>query len=74
MQMPKCGISGEHGISLVLGSIEVPTFLESVFGRTNHDLDASRGDLEFFSGQPLTGMDNTAVRPSYPLKVSPIPF
>ena len=57
------------------GSIEVPTFLESVFGRTNRDLDASREIWNFFSGQPLTGMDNQlSAREAISLKVSPNPF
>lgn len=56
------------------GSIEVPSFLESVFGKTNRDFDASREIWNFFSGQPLTGPAGQAGRPLLAIDAYPNPF
>ena len=56
------------------GSIDVPFFLESVFGKTNRDFDASREIWNFFTGQPLTGAEERAVVPLATITAFPNPF
>ena len=56
------------------GSIDVPFFLESVFGKTNRDFDASREIWNFFTGQPLTGIAHLAAEAASSVTAFPNPF
>lgn len=58
------------------GSIDVPPFLESVFGKTNRDFDASREIWNFFTGRPatVTGLEQPAGTVQVAVTAFPNPF
>ncbi|MCB9265201.1 MAG: T9SS type A sorting domain-containing protein [Lewinellaceae bacterium] len=55
------------------GSIPVPVFLEDVMGKVNRDFDASREIWNFFSGQPLTGLEEAITYNKVSLSAFPNP-